>query len=60
MVVVDEISKDAHFIPLKYTFKEINIAGILMKEFFFLHRVLKVVISDRDAKFTGKFLEDFV
>ena len=55
MVVEDKLSKVAHFIPLKSTFKAINIADIFMKEIFRLHGILKVVISDRDVKFTGKF-----
>ena len=36
MVVVDELSKATHFIPVKSTFKEINVADILMKEIFFI------------------------
>jgi len=31
MVVVDKLSKVAHFIPIKSTFKAINVAGIFMK-----------------------------
>ena len=55
MVVVDKLSKAAHFIPVKSTFKAINIADIFMKEIFRLHGIPKVVISDRDVKFTGNF-----
>jgi hypothetical protein len=32
MVVVDKISKYAHFIPLKTTHKETNVVDIFMKE----------------------------
>ena len=53
MVVVDEISKVAHFIPMKSTFKEINIVDILIKEIFWFHQISKVVISHRDAQFTS-------
>ena len=31
MVVIDKLSKSAHFIPVKSTFKAINIAEIFMK-----------------------------
>ena len=55
MVVVDKLSKAAHFIPVKYTHKAIKIADIFIKEIFRLHGVPKVIISDRDAKFTGNF-----
>ena len=55
MVVVDKLSKATHFIPVKFTFKAINIADIFMKEIFRLHGIPKVVISDRDVKFTGNF-----
>jgi len=55
MVVVDKLSKSAHFIPVKSTYKAINIADIFMKEIFRLHGVPRIVISDRDAKFIGTF-----
>jgi hypothetical protein len=55
MVVVDKLSKETHFILVKSTYKEINIADIFMKEIFRLHGIPKVVISDRDVKFTGNF-----
>ena len=58
MVVVDKMSKEAHFILVKSTYKAINIAHIFMKEIFRLHGVPKIIISDRDAKFIGKFLKD--
>jgi len=51
MVVVDKLGKDAHFIPLKSTYKIVEIAYIFMKEIFRLHCMPKVVISDRDVKF---------
>ena len=31
MVVVDKLSKEAHFIPIKSTFKSINVANVFMK-----------------------------
>jgi hypothetical protein len=58
MVVIDKLSKSAHFIPVKSTFKAINIAEIFMKEIFRLHGIPKMVISDRDVKFTSAFWKE--
>ena len=55
MVVVDKLSKAAHFIPVKTTYKAANIADIFLKQIFQLHGIPKVIISDRDPKFTDKF-----
>ena len=44
MVVVDKLSKEAHCIPVKTTYKATNIANIFMKEFFWLHKIPKVII----------------
>ena len=55
MVVVDKLSKAAHFIPFKTTYKDANIDDIFLKQNFRLHGLPKVIISDRDPKFTGNF-----
>ena len=55
MVVVDKLSKAAHFIPVKTMDKVANIANIFLKQIFRLHGIPKVIISDRDPKFTGNF-----
>ena len=44
MVIVDKLSKAAHFIRIKSTYKVVNIAYIFMKEIFKLHGVPKVII----------------
>jgi hypothetical protein len=43
---------------MKYTYKVINIAGIFMNEIFRLHGIPKMVISDRDVKFTSNFWKE--
>jgi hypothetical protein len=58
MVVINKLSKSTHFIPVKSTFKAINIAEIFMKEIFRLHGIPKMVISDRDTKFTSAFWKE--
>ena len=51
MVIVDKLSKVAHFIPIKYTYKDVNIAYIFMKQIFRLHGVVEVIASDIEKKF---------
>jgi hypothetical protein len=55
MVVVHKLTKDAHFIPMKTTHKETNVADIYMKEVACWHGISKTIVSDRDPKFTSKF-----
>jgi hypothetical protein len=55
MVVVDKLTKVAHFIHVKTTHKETNIVEIYMKEVVRLHGVPKAIVSDRDPKFTSNF-----
>ena len=54
-VVIDKMSKAAHFIPIKLTNKAMSIVGIFLKEIFRLHGIPKEIISDRDIKFTENF-----
>jgi hypothetical protein len=55
MFVVDKLSKSTHFIPVKSTYKAIDIANIFMKNIFRLHGMPKEILSDRDTKFTSSF-----
>jgi IS30 family transposase len=55
MVVVDKLSKSSHFVLVKSTCKEIDIANIFMKEIFRLHGMPREIVSDRDTKFTSSF-----
>jgi hypothetical protein len=58
MVVIDKLSKSADFIPVKSIFKAINIVEIFMKEIFRLHGIPKMVIPNRDVKFTSAFWKE--
>ena len=60
MVVVDKLTKAAHFIPVKSTYETGDIARIFMKEIFKLHGLPKAIVSDRDVKFTSNFWEGIV
>jgi hypothetical protein len=53
MVVVEKLTKDAHFIPLRTTHKVVDVAGIFMREVAWLHGISKTIVSDRDPKFTS-------
>ena len=55
MVVVDKLRDSSHFIPMKSTYKAINIVEIFLKEVFQLHRLPKKVIFDWDVKLTSNF-----
>jgi hypothetical protein len=55
MVVVDKLTKVAHFIPLKNTHKATYVADIFLKEVARLHGIPKTILSDRDPKFTLNF-----
>ena len=53
MVVLVKLSKETHFILIKSNYKVIIIFDKFMKYIFILHGILKIVITDRDAKFTS-------
>ena len=55
MVVVDKLRKEAHLILVKTTYKAASIADIFLKQIFWLHGIPKVIILNRDPKFTSKF-----
>jgi hypothetical protein len=55
MVVVDKITKEAHFIPLKTMHKATDVANIFMKEVARLYGIPKTIVSGRDPKFTPNF-----
>ncbi|KAL5549630.1 hypothetical protein UlMin_004861 [Ulmus minor] len=54
-VVVDRLTKSAHFISIKTTFSLEQLADLYIQEIVRLHGVPKSIVSDRDARFTSKF-----
>ena len=55
MVVVENLTKTGHFIPLKTKHKATEVVDIFMKEVGRLHRIPKTIVYDRDSKFTSNF-----
>jgi IS30 family transposase len=56
-VIVDRLTKVAHFIPVKTTYSGPQLAELYMSRIVCLHRVLKKIVSDRGTQFTSKFWE---
>ncbi|TYK28231.1 pol protein [Cucumis melo var. makuwa] len=54
-VVLDRLTKSAHFIPGKSTYTASKWAQLYMSEIVRLHGVPVSIVSDRDARFTSKF-----
>ncbi|KAA0057668.1 pol protein [Cucumis melo var. makuwa] len=54
-VVVDRLTKSAHFVPGKSTYTASKWARLYMSEIVRLHGVPVSIVSDRDARFTSKF-----
>jgi hypothetical protein len=59
MVVVDHISKYAHFCALQHPFTASTVAQIFMDNIFKLHGMPHSIVSDRDPTFTSNFWQEF-
>jgi hypothetical protein len=56
-LIVDRLSKSAHFIPVNTNFKVQRYAEIYIARVLCLHRVPKMIISDRGSQFVARFWE---
>ena len=54
-VIVDRLTKSAHFLPIRITYSLEQLADLYMKEIVRLHGVPLSIISDRDSHFTSTF-----
>lgn len=55
MVVVDRLSKAAHFMLLKHPLTAKGVADVFVKEVIRLHGISKSIVSDRDIVFMSIF-----
>ena len=54
-VIVDRLTKSAHFLPMKVNFSMDRLTSIYVKEIVRMHGVLVSIISYRDPRFTFRF-----
>ena len=58
-VIVDRLTKSAHFLPVKSTYKASQYAELFIAEIVKLHGVPVNIVSDRDPIFTSRFWKAF-
>ena len=54
-VIVDRLTKSAHFLPIRATYPLEKLAQLYVQEIVRLHGVPSTIISDRDPRFTSRF-----
>jgi hypothetical protein len=55
-VIMDRLTKVAHFIPIKTTYSGPQLVELYMSMIVYLHRVSKKIMYNRGTQFTSKFL----
>jgi hypothetical protein len=56
-VIVDRLTKSAHFLPVKITFRPPQYAEKYIAEIVRLHGIPKTIVSDRGSQFNTHFWE---
>jgi hypothetical protein len=54
-VIVDRLTKVAHFIPVKTTYSGAKLAELYMEQIVCLHGVPKKIVSDWGSQFTSRY-----
>ena len=54
-VIVDRLTKSAHFLPVKNTYSEAQYAQLYIRHIMSLHGVPISIVSDRGIQFTSRF-----
>ena len=56
-MIVDRVTKSAHFLRVKVSYPLNKLAELFIQEIVRLHGVPSSIMSDRDPKFTSHFWE---
>ena len=54
-VIVDRLTKSAHFLSVKATYSIAKLAKLYIKHIMYLHGVPVSIVSDRGSIFTSRF-----
>ena len=54
-IIVDRLTKSAHFLPMKVNFSTNFLASLYTKEIVRMHGVPVSIVSDRNPRFTSRF-----
>ena len=57
-VVVDRLTKFAHFFSIPMDYSVAQVAELFFKEIFCLHGLPKTIVSDREIRFMGGFWQE--
>ncbi|KAJ0458184.1 putative nucleotidyltransferase, Ribonuclease H [Helianthus annuus] len=58
-VVVDRLSKSAHFLPIRQGFSVSRLSEVFTQEIIRIHGTPVSIVSDRDPRFTSRFWRGF-
>ena len=57
-VVVDRLTKYAHFFPITTIYSAMQLAELFFREIFKLHGLPKTIVSDHDSRFMSHFWQE--
>ena len=57
-VIVDRLTKSAHFLPVRLDYSMDRLAELYVSEIFRLHGIPLSIVSDRDPRFNSRFWKE--